>query len=296
VVEPRRDTVPPPLERFRGADAYRVRREWLRYEGTAQRDLFRELRQRFLLRHAAENGWVLDIGSGPGRFLPFVGRAGVRRVALDVSVGMLQLVPGTWNSVGIPGPLPDRVLGNGTYPPFEPGRWAEVVLLGNALGFAGEEADRLLEEAERLVAPGGVLLVEVAPGPGERSRYLARLPPSAVARLLRSPVRAVLGRLDREGFRDEPPRHRTPRTFRRFSASELHERWRARGWEVGESVAVAPVLGPDVERIDAVRNDPTAWSRLLELEEEVGRRLERWPTAAAVLVAARHPLSMRMIK
>lgn len=296
--DPEQDLEPDsgPRRRFRDADDYRARREWLRYEGTAQRDLYRELRERFLLRHAVEEGWVLDVGSGPGRFLPFVGRVGARRVALDISRTMLSLLPGTYLSVRGPGPVPDRVVGNGAHPPFERGRWAEVVVLGNTLGFAGAEAGRLLDEAERLVAPGGTLLAEIAPAPGERSSYLARLPPSAVARLLHSPVRAVLGRLDREGFRKEPSRHRTPRTFRRFSAVELHERWQAHGWTVVETVAVAPTLGPDPERIEAVHRNPKSWSRLLELEEEVGRRPERWPLAAAVLVAALQPSSMRMIK
>ena len=145
-------------------------------------------------------------------------------------------------------------------------------MFGNALGFAGREADRLLLQAEELVAPDGVLLVEVAPGPGERSRYLARLPPSAVARLLRSPVRAVLGRLDREGFRTEPPRRASAGPFRRFSAEDLRNRLERAGWEIRETVAVAPALGPDPVRVAAVHDDAKSWPHLLELEEEIGRR------------------------
>jgi len=284
------------VDRFRDLDSYRARREWLRYEGTAQRDLYRELRERFLVRHATAEGWVLDIGPGPGRFLPFEGGAAARRVALDISREMLSLVPRSWRASRSTGPVPHRIRGDGVRPPLEPGRWAQVVLLGNALGFAGERAGRLLEESERLIAPGGRLLVEIAPAPGERSSYLARLPPSAIARLLLSPVRAVLGRLDREGFRPEVPRHRTPATFHRFSVAELHTRWRALGWEVLETVAVAPALGADPIRIQAVRKEEKAWAHLLEMEEEVGRRAARWPGAAAVLLAVLHPSSMRMIK
>lgn len=285
-----------PLRRFRDTDSYRARREWLRYEGTPQRELFRELRERFLARHAVEAGWVVDLGSGPGRFLPFVGRTGVRRVSLDVSREMLDLIPTAWAAAGGPGPLPHRVLGVAGHPPFRSGRWSEVVALGNTLGFAGEEAESLFHEATSLVAPGGSLLLEMAPAPGERSQYLARLPASAVARLFRSPVRAILARLDREGFRSEPPRHATPRSFRRFDADDVGGRLRDSGWEVSETIAVAPALGADPDRVRAVRRDSKAWTRLLELEEEIGRRPERWPGAAAVLLAARRPPSMRMIK
>lgn len=277
-------------------DPYRARREWLRYEGTGQRDLFRELRERFLGRHAANDGWVLDLGSGPGRFLPFIGTSSARRLALDISREMLNLVPGVWRSAGRSDDLPDRILADGLHPPLAPGRWAEVALLGNTLGFSGRDAVQLLSAAEELVALGGFLLVEIAPAPGERSRYLTRLPPASVARLLRAPARAVLARLDREGFRPEPPRHATPPTFRRFPAGEFADGLTQRGWELIETVAVAPALGTDPERVAAVRSDPKAWSRLLELEEELGHRPARWVDAAAVLVAARRPSSKRMIK
>ncbi len=293
---PRNASDPPASERFRAADSYRAQREWLRYEGTGQRDLFRELRERFLSRHAVDEGWVLDLGSGPGRFLPFVGGSRSHRVGIDISREMLNLLPQAWLASGSPDPVPARVLGDALRPPFERHRWAEVVVLGNTLGFAGTAADRLLNEAEELVAPGGVLLVEIAPAPGERSRYLARLPPSSVARLLCAPVRAVLGRLDREGFRPDPPRHLTPESFRRFTVPEVQERLQRTGWEVTETLAVAPALGSDPLRVEAVRKDPKAWPHLLELEEAVGLRPERWGEAAAVLLAARRPSSKRMVK
>lgn len=284
------------LERFRSADAYRARREWLRYEGTAQRDLFRELRERFLARHAVSEGWVLDIGAGPGRFLRWLGGPRTRKVALDVSPEMLALVPKAWRDGGGQGPVPERILGNAAFPPFVTAAWAEVTVLGNTLGFAGSSAGPVLERAQQLVAPGGVLLIELAPSSGERSQYLTRLPGSALRRLLHAPLTAVLDRLDREPFRPEPPRHETSPGFRRFTADELEERLRVRGWEIRETMAVAPALGPDAERISAIRRDPKSWARLLDLEEEIGHRPERWPKAAAVLMAARRASSMRMIK
>jgi SAM-dependent methyltransferase len=292
----RSGSVPSPTERFRRADSYRAHREWQRYEGTAQRDLYRELRERFLLRHPAGRGWVLDLGSGPGRFLPYIARGESRAVALDLSIKMLNLIPDAWVASGSSQAVPDRVLGNALRPPLEPGRWAQVVVLGNTLGFAGAEAGGMLERAEELVAPGGTLLIEVAPASGERSRYLARLPPSSVARLLRAPPKAVLGRIDREGFREEPARRSTRASFRRFTAEELQDRWRRAGWEIRETVAVAPVLGPDSVRLAAIRADAKAWPHLLDLEEEVGRRPERWAPAAAVLLSARRPASKRTIK
>src|SRR5208282_6531024 len=99
---------------------------------------------------------------GPGRFLPFAGQGAARRVALDISREMLDLIPTTWQSAGRPGPPPARVLGDARQPPLERGRWDEVIALGNPLGFSGHDANRLLGTIEDLVRPGGILLVEVA--------------------------------------------------------------------------------------------------------------------------------------
>ena len=272
-------------DRFRRVDAYRARREWLRYEGTPQRDLFRVLRERFLLRHAVSNGWALDAGSGPGRFLPYLGSAACRRVALDLSREML---------VGVPNRAEreregrvDRVVGDVTRPPFPDGTFSEVALLGNTAGFAGDQAEAVVGCAARLAAPQATLVVEVAPGPGERSHYLARLPASAVARLLRSPPPAVWNRARAEGFSRERERHTTPATFRRFTVVAITTLLAGHGWAVDEVEAIAPLLGPDPIRVSAVQKDRKAWNNLLELEESAGRLPERWKDAAAVLVSAR---------
>jgi len=280
----------PARERFVRADRYHVEREWKRYEGTAQRDLYRELRERFLDRHSVDGGWTLDLGSGPGRFTARLGTGNVRRVALDLSREALKILKEAWPTptTGVP-PLPGRVRGDAVRPPFLPSAFSEVAVLGNTLGFAGAGADQFLEAAESLVAPGGTLLLEVAPGPGERSRYLARLPPGSVRRLLWSPLRAVVPRIEREGYRREPRRKSREGTFRRLRGEDLSRRLTASGWDVREVLAVAPALGPDASRLASVRADPRAWSQLILIEEELGHRPERWKEAAAVLVAAVRP-------
>jgi SAM-dependent methyltransferase len=269
-------------ERFRGLDAYRVGREWQRYEGTAQRDLFRELRVRFLGRHAAPGGWVVDVGSGPGRFLPFLGSSTSRRLALDLSLEALREVRRRG------GDSADLVRGDGLFPPLVRGKFEEVSALGNAVGFAGENAAGLLSQLDALIAPGGTLVIEVVAGPGERSRYLSRLPVGALVRLLRSPVLAVVVRAEREGFAPEPRRHRGS-TFQRMDPFRLEERYRTMGWDVREVLAVAPGLGAAPDAAAAVRRDPKAWSHLLALEEALGREPERWRRAAALLLAVSRP-------
>jgi SAM-dependent methyltransferase len=275
-----------PRGRFLHADRYRAEREWKRYEGTAQRDLYRTLRERFLERHRRSGGWVLDVGSGPGRFTGRIGDPASRAVALDLSGEALRLLAEKWKARAEERALPDRVRGDARWAPFPSGQFGTVAILGNTLGFAGAESAAVLDAAESLVAPGGLLLLEIAPGPGERSRYLARLPPGSVARLFRSPVAAVAPRIEREGFRTESPRRAASGTFSRIEAAGLSEGLKGRGWTVTECTAIAPALGPDPKRTEAVRADPKAWAHLLLAEEELGRQTERWREAAAVLIAA----------
>lgn len=275
-----------PRARFLKADRYRAEREWNRYEGTAQRDLFRILRERFLARHCRPAPWVLDVGSGPGRFTRSLGDRNSRAVALDLSQESLRLLATKWPKGPVAPPLPDRVRGDAVRIPFAPGVFGTVAALGNTLGFAGAESKQLLDAVASRVGAGGVLLLEAAPGPGEESRYLARLPAGSVARLFRSPTSLVRRRIDREGFRTERPRKTGPGDFRRLSVPEISEHLARTGWEVRETVAVAPALGPDSERLDAVRSDPKAWDHLLVVEEEFGRQPARWEQAAAVLLAA----------
>lgn len=237
-------------------------------------------------RHAVADGWALDVGAGPGRFTGLLATAEARAVGLDLSRRMLSHGAG---EVRAPDPAPRSIVGDALRPPLLPGAFRAVALLGNPLGFAGTDSSRMLETSIDLVSPGGTLLLELAPGPGERSRYLTRLPPGAVGRLLRAPVAAVAPRVLREGFVRSESGRRSHAAFARLSPAPLVRRLQAVGFTVRETVAVAPALGAAPTRLTAVRSDPIAWRRLVELEEQLGRRPDRWDDAAAVLVAAVRP-------
>ncbi|MCI4349675.1 MAG: class I SAM-dependent methyltransferase [Thermoplasmata archaeon] len=272
-------------ERFRNLDAYRVQRERQRLEGTAQRDLFRQLRVRFLLRHSTSRGPALELGPGPGRFTPFVGGPGTRRVLLDLSLSMLNEVR---ERIDTPTkePIPDLVVGDGRSPPFRSRSFGEVVVLGNALGFAGPSWDRLLGATLDLVAPGGTVILETIAGGGERSRYLSRLPPTAVRRLLRSPLRALAPRILREGFEAVKGKEKARHGFQRLGEADLAPAFRSRGFRVREALAVAPALGVEPEHAEAIAADPSAWAALLRLEELLGSSPARRAVASALLLAA----------
>ncbi len=208
-------------------------------------------------------------------------------MAFDLSSEMLARAARGFGATRATGAAaPHLVRGDLEFPPFGPGAFGLVALLGNSLGFAGARGDRLLQQVAELTTPSGRLLVEIAPSAGERSIYLGRLPATAVGRLFESPVALLTERVLREGFRDEPRRHEE-RGFHRWSVPTLDRALHPLGWEVDQAWAVAPALGPDAERLARIQRSPKGWSHLLELEERIGGRPDRWPAAASVLVAAR---------
>jgi SAM-dependent methyltransferase len=271
--------------RFLEWDEYRVEREWRRYEGTPLRDLYRQLRERFLARHRPTTpGRSLEIGPGPGRFIGLIGHPEDRVSLLELSRAMLQRIQadaGTGH-----GSLLDLVQGDAVAPPFRPAQFHRVVLLGNVLGFAEADARELLSRSSALVSPGGRLLLEFVAGPGERSRYLHRLPAGAIARLLAAPLRAVQPRVEREGFDRVREKETGGRHFWRFTPSEVEAEVRRAGFDLREVIAVGPSLGNDSSKLGAIRAAPTAWAHLLELEEAIGRQPDRQREAAAILLAA----------
>lgn len=162
-----------------------------------------------------------------------------------------------------------------------------MVALGNIVGFAAGDAERTIGAMADVVRPGGSLIVEVAPATGERSRYLARLPPSAVGRLFESPPSLVQRRVESEGFDAAGPDPSHGDRFRRLSTEATRQILESNGFEVVAARAVAPSLASDEERIAAIARSSRAWSRFLEIEERLGDDPRRWIRAAAVLIDAR---------
>jgi SAM-dependent methyltransferase len=275
-----------PRERFRALDEYRVEREWKRYEGTAQRELFRSLRERFLRRHQVPTGWTLEVGPGPGRFSAWVGGPGARRVQIDLSREMLRAAARTWGDDREPKGRPERIEADGVHPPFRPRNFSEVVVLGNAVGFAGEAAEPMVDGLLELVRPGGIVIFETSPGPGTRSRYLRRLPVGAVRRILPSPLRLLSRRIVEEGFDGLPETRAREHGFRRMGPPQMLGRLTRAGFTVRESTAVAAALGSEPERLEALQRDAAAWPRLVEIEEALGHDPDLQRQAAAWLVAA----------
>jgi SAM-dependent methyltransferase len=111
------------------------------------------------------HGPVLDVGCGPGRLTAALHRRGVTVLGLDV----LPEVPVLARRAGAPVHLAsvfEALPGEGT--------WRSVVLADGNVGIGGDPA-RLLRRVRDLLAPGGVVLVELQPEARGRGGERVRL-------------------------------------------------------------------------------------------------------------------------
>jgi SAM-dependent methyltransferase len=267
-----------------------VDREWRRYSGTAWRVLVRELRHRFLARHLPKGeGWVLELGPGPGRFTPTVLSARARVVAADLSRPMLRALTRR-KGVRTRAAKLRRVRAAGEHLPFRDGAFRASVVLGNLLGFSAADGPRLLREVARVTRPGGMLVLDVASPVGATTDFLeAAARRRLLRRILRDPEYYFLNEIVRSAERTHQPYAPSRWGFFEFdfyTVAAAERELLAAGFRPIDRMAVG-AIGAYRERLTTIaRREPRTWRTLLELEERVGRRAGVLETGHGFVVAA----------
>jgi len=132
-------------------------------DGTAARAEVAALLARGLL---PGGGRVLDLGCGFGRHLAALVEAGADAWGLDRSRALLARVP--------PGLRGRVVRGDFRALPFRSGAFAAVAMLFSSFGyFEDEENGRVLAEVARVLAPGGLVVLDLMNPPRLRATLVA---------------------------------------------------------------------------------------------------------------------------
>jgi SAM-dependent methyltransferase len=267
-----------------------VRREWKRYEGDAWRALVRELRERFLSRHLSRgDGWVLELGPGPGRFTRALLGRGARVTAVDLSLPMLRALHRR-RTIRSRAARLRRVRGAGELLPFRDGAFRASVALGNILGFSASDGARLLSELARVTRPGGLLILDVASPVSATTDFLEvaarqRLLP----RVLRRPgyyfLNKVVGASDRTRQPYAPERWGFFE-FDFYTVAGVEGALATAGFRVIDRMALAPIGAFRTRLTTIARRERNTWNHLLALEERAGRRPGTLETGHGFVVAA----------
>jgi len=135
-------------------------KEWERLSATPITRIEYLITTYCLERYLPAVGWILDAGSGPGRYAIDVARRGCRVAMFDLVGEMLQLgrdkIAGAGVSVHV-----TLTQGNLTALPYPDGVFDAVMSLGAPLSHIPNGSDRAAAIAElaRVVKPGGVVLL-----------------------------------------------------------------------------------------------------------------------------------------
>ena len=260
--------------RMRRAGRREVRREWERFQGNPYRQLLLDLRAKYL-REAITgtplvNRTFLEVGPGPGRFTGVLGEHARTLLLVDLSPKMLGEAR---RRIGPGSPAVVHTLGaDAVRLPIRSGCVGACVALGNLVGFVEEELDWVLEEMTRVLAPGGLLVVEAVDGAVAGPRWLSSRSPSRLREALSLPtVEGAMERLLSEGWTGASSPVAAGLSPHHFPAVELRRRLLRLGFQVTGLRWVAPLTGSLPDLVNEVGRDPVLFPRILALEEAAGR-------------------------
>jgi len=235
-------------------------REWLRLVSNPANEVSLHLHTHYLTKHIREGMRVLEIGAGAGRFTQLLAGLGANIVAADISSGQLALNRQHAAELNFAGAVEDwlqvDICDMHSLPDAS---FDAVVAYGGPLSYALDRRDDALRECQRVLRPGGVLLLSVMCLWGSVRRALREIllftPAEVNQRILAS------GDISPVTYPDRPDSY-----MHLFHADELRAWLQATGGKVIDFSASGCLASGAGAALDDLRAQPALWQQLLEME------------------------------
>lgn len=268
-------------------DAY-VKAEWSRLEATAYGRLQAIIHADFIYRYISEGDYVLDAGSGPGRFSIEMARMGATVTVLDISDRQIEDARKKISEAKALGSINKFVVGDIIdLSMFPDDHFNAVVCFGGTISYTCEKRYEAVKELSRVIQPGGILLISVMCRMGVHNAVRKGMIP-----ILENPDEAVelgtsywsvLDTGDLPGF-DSRIGMRHP-AMHLFIADELKSL--VTGCEVLELAGSNVTSSEFSPELDTIAENPKAWATVVELEKRVNTDSGLVNSGSHIILAAR---------
>jgi 2-polyprenyl-3-methyl-5-hydroxy-6-metoxy-1,4-benzoquinol methylase len=235
--------------------------EWERLTRTPVDEVNLYIHTHYLTKHIRPGSRVLEIGAGAGRFTQLLAQLGARVVVADISAVQLELNQRFAQELGFAPAVEDwRQVDICDLAQFAAGSFDAVVAYGGPFSYVLDKRDQALHECQRVLRPGGMLLLSVMSLWGTAHAFLPgvlALPAAINQKITATGDLTPATNPQRQGH-----------YMHMFRAAELLAWLAQHNWTVVDRSA-ANCLSPTwKEALALIRGDPEKWPELLRIELE----------------------------
>ena len=238
-------------------------REWTRWDESPVQQVKWHVHLHYLTEYLRPDDRVLEVGAGAGRFTRELTGLVRSIVVADISPGQLQLNRAKAEEFGFAESVEDWIECDmcDMSAHFDEGAFDAVVCYGGPLSYVFEERGRAIRELTRVTRPGGTLFLSVMSLWGGLHQFLP-----GVLKIEPAVNRDIVATGDLTADRKASTHY-----AHMFRSSEFRELLEASGLQIEVLSASNCVSACWAEALREIKEDPTVWAHLLEMELEACR-------------------------